>query len=420
MYRFNNNNIVTYYIKQLLHDFNLPTIPVWKSGMKSYKDAFYIHNNVVARCLNTGDWTDFTTDNFKVVYDNFNWNKEYNNLTKHLVVNNFNYDSYTHEYLGDYLRFLKDYRGIDLMPLYNCFSNREVNSLTIMDGTDEVLSNKDGSKIYMVNILPFHEYTIFIDSIEKIEIASGYYDNGLINPFEGLDDTSSSYTFPYKSTYMSASCLSFNKPIVYDKMNKENMTSSTWANITSPITYNQRKNLKMFIKIPSSTNTSSLVILEGRHTENLVYHFDENSDLKIINKINALSEDGKRVENREELTKLSLTKLQSHIQHPFADRLVEYLLGNAIKPYDEIDNNISRVQDRLVQGINAKILDYAETPTSVVVKMGNRGVDGEWNKNITNTLLGVAKVKDLLNSKYDILGYVDRDVEQVIGLEDKW
>ena len=419
MYTFNNNNIITFYIKELLKDFNLPTIPVWKPGHKVYKDAFYIHQNVVARCLNTGDWDEFTTTNFKVVYDNYHWNKAYNNLTKHLVVNNFNYDSYTHEYLGDYLRFLRDYRGIDLMCLYNCFSNREVNSISIMDGTDEIFSNKDGSKVYVVNILPFTEYTIFIDSNETIEIVSGYYDDGLINPFEGLDDTSSSYTFPYKATYMSASCLSFNNPIVYDKMSKDNMTSETWANITSPITYHQRKNLKMFIKIPSNTNTSSLVILEGRHTQNQLYHFDDNADLKLVYKINALSEDGKSVENRTELTKLSLTKLQSSIQHPFADRLVEYLLNNAIKPYDTIDNNISRVQDRLMSGVSVKVMGYSTEPVNTMIKLKNKGIDGEWNQNITNTILGVAKARDILNAKYDILGYFDKDIESSVGLEDK-
>ena len=398
---------------------NIDDLKELKPGDKVYKDAFYIHNNVVARCLNGGDWEEFTTDNFKVIYDNYHWGKAYTNLTKNLIVNNFNYDSYTHEYLGDYLRFLRDYRGVDLMSLYNCFSNREVSSISVTDGTEEIFSNKDGSKVYVIPIEPFTEYTIFVDSNEPIEILSGYYSNGLINPFEGLDDTSSSYTFPYKATYMKASCLSFNKPIVYDKMNKDNMTSEVWANIASTITYNQRKNLKMFVKVPSTTITSSLVILEGRYTQNQIYHFDENSDLKLVDKINAQSELGETVKNRTELTKLSLTKLQSFIQHPFADRLVEYLLSNAIQPFDTIDNNISRVQDKLVSGVAVKVMNYSETPVNTYVRLHHRGIDGEWNQSMTNTVLGVAKARDLLNSKYDILGYVDKDIETVLGMEDK-
>lgn len=427
MYKFNNSNLITFYIKQLLKDFNLPVCPVWKSGMKSYKGAFYIHNNIISRCLNTGDWEEFTTENFKTVYDNYSWGKYYNNLTKNLVVKNFIYDSYTHNYLGEYLRFLRDYRGVDLMSLYNCFSNQEISSLTIKDSNQELFSNKDGSKIYMINIKPFSEYTIFIDSTEKVEFVSGYYDNGLINPFEGLDDVSSSYVFPYSATYFSASNLSFNKPIIYDKMSKENMTADVWANIVSPITFNQRQNLKLFIKVPSTTNVSSLVILEGRYLDNVNLHFDENSDLKLPDIITSIpfNEEGEPLsiydvdqsENRKMISKLSLIKLQSHIQHPFSDRLIEYLTSNAIKPYDPIDNNISRVQDILTQGIKVKV-PVNDTFNDVKIKLNKRKMDGEWDKAMTNTIWGLARVKDLVNSKYDILGYVDKDIEQAIVLED--
>lgn len=175
----------------------------------------------------------------------------------------------------------------------------------------------------------------------------------------------------------------------------------------------------MFVKVPSTTITSSLVILEGRYTQNQIYHFDENSDLKLVDKINAQSELGETVKNRTELTKLSLTKLQSFIQHPFADRLVEYLLSNAIQPFDTIDNNISRVQDKLVSGVAVKVMNYSETPVNTYVRLHHRGIDGEWNQSMTNTVLGVAKARDLLNSKYDILGYVDKDIETVLGMEDK-
>ena len=71
MYKFNNTDLVTFYIKQLLKDFNLPVFPVWKPGYKVYKDAFYLHKNVIARCLNGGDWEEFTEENFKVIFDNY-------------------------------------------------------------------------------------------------------------------------------------------------------------------------------------------------------------------------------------------------------------------------------------------------------------------------------------------------------------
>lgn len=112
------------------------------------------------------------TKNFK----HYLYNKPDLNDTKTLKITNNIYDSYTHEYFGDYLRFQRDYNNFDLMPLYNCFSNRvcgkyEKNlSIEYMEGTTKksidikLSANDKSSKIYMLPVKLFKEYTIAIES----------------------------------------------------------------------------------------------------------------------------------------------------------------------------------------------------------------------------------------------------------------
>lgn len=58
-------------------------------------------------------------------------------FTKTLEIRNNRYDSYTHYYLGEYLRFLRDYNQLDLMSLYNCFGNERVDNLRVPDRTSD-------------------------------------------------------------------------------------------------------------------------------------------------------------------------------------------------------------------------------------------------------------------------------------------
>lgn len=99
MFNFESQHILTGYIKQLLASFNLPKYINEEEGYIITKDY------------------------------NYYYNKPVKNYTKNLQVQNNIYNSYTHEYLGDYLRFQRDYNHLDLMPLYNCFSNKLVSNL---------------------------------------------------------------------------------------------------------------------------------------------------------------------------------------------------------------------------------------------------------------------------------------------------
>jgi hypothetical protein len=105
------------------------------------------------------------------------------NYTKNLQIQNTIYDSYTHEYLGDYLRFQRDFANINLMPLYNCFSNRACPNLDLSfqvgtpGNTYNVKFKTDQSfetalyKYYMVPVKFFKNYTIAIDSESSVEVC---------------------------------------------------------------------------------------------------------------------------------------------------------------------------------------------------------------------------------------------------------
>lgn len=424
--------------------------------MKVYKDAFYINNQVLARALEDGYFDTFDYDHFKVVRDDYKFGRPLNNFTKNLKINNLIYDSYTHEYLGEYLRFLRDYKGMDLMPMYNCFSNREITSLKIEDTLgNEIFSTDTSSRVYMIKVDPFKEYTIYTNN--GLEVVTGYYDNGIIDIFKDVSTIEASIKFPFEKTYQNFGFISFDKPLVYRKLNKEHI-EKYWTGFINNTAYNQRKNLHLFIKVPAAEPSSSIVILEGDYSNYNIKNFDgqnvklldhiiskdykerRTSDLPtnptgVYTKPVREGEDGLKVEqvlygevidgnlsidssikaflpisnyefdqgfDREYYTKLWLTKMNTGINYPFSPRLLEYLTGYAITPIDEIDNNILRVQNKLLRD----------------GRLYNKKLSGVWTKDLRNVVYGVARTSGVLDSKYDVFGYVDKDLEKEIVLED--
>lgn len=165
MLKFENNHIITGYIKQLLNSFNLPKCRVYTPNKPvlasthfklltaettperlaelniSYTNTpasfIYLKDGRFAKYVNNA-WepVDFTGSDSADIYM---YGSYIPNVTKNLRIKNNRYDSYTHEYLGDYLRFYRDYHGIDLMPLYNCFSNRVCSNLNLKFGRLEAV-----------------------------------------------------------------------------------------------------------------------------------------------------------------------------------------------------------------------------------------------------------------------------------------
>ena len=333
------------------------------------------------------------------------YNLKIRNYKKKIKIQNNVYDSYTHEYLGDYLRFQRDYRNINLMPLYNCFSNTLCPRLNIsfdvvedvIDSTTNKVTKKGyvakfdtretGYKIYMIPIKLFQKYTIAIDCFTDVEVCCGFY---------GKYQYGSAYDTIAEDTYRCFNSMLFNKPVLYDPA----AGLKKYLDPRHPLEITQHEtDLKLFIKLPIS-NKSSIVILEGDYTEytpsTIIKHSPTNDDnFIVVNNHTQVNFDGDLDENIKHLvTPLQLLAQNTGISYPFADRLIEYLVGNAVTPVDDISDNIKRAK----KVINAK--------TNAL-----RDDEGVWEEIMQLILYNYASNNFNVRINHDILGYVDKDTE---------
>lgn len=263
MFKYNSDHIFTGQIKQILNTFNLPSYKVYTKKHAIYYndtgkehpsiiDGLYIKNGKVVR-YKDGTWSK--------ELGIYGYNKKVVNITKNLKIANNIYDTYTHEYLGDFLRFQRDYLGIDLMPLYNCFGKRvcshidiPINKLVkqekdkngnlvdIFERQRHIFWSKDPDyTIYAVPIKFFQKYTIAIDCSCGVEMCCGFYNDYLdvlpenyeeLNYYKAWNLDQTSYETKLlprldlsqlvsDNTYKKYSELRFNAPFVWNGLTEE-------------------------------------------------------------------------------------------------------------------------------------------------------------------------------------------------------
>lgn len=543
MYKFNNENIFTGYIKQLLASFNLPKYRVYTQEQARYREEYLLQEATNKRILEglydekTGleDLIEFETDSSKIQearkrlkevileineyqpelnvietkyrdvalsyedtidsdneivfplrmryipyikdgtiqeYVNGKWHKchatlsdthnkvhkpsmlhhvqEYSygqkipNYTKTLKIQNNVYDTYTHEYLGDYLRFHRDFANINLMPLYNCFSNCVCPKLDIsftLPSGYKVEFNTDNKlyKYYMVPVKFFQDYTIAIDCEAGIEMCCCLYDHYQVKP-KNTSHKAELLNIS-KNTYQCLGDAQFRKPQLYSMI--KTLNQQLVVDNDSELGQ-QEYALKLILKVPVN-NKSSIVILEGDYTaygqcsytdkqigidlasEDLSWN-NESKQMTIApealaNNATANKTEKRQVSNRtiinlgsKEAIKLLHNKLITPLQllrtntgesYPFADRLIEYLIGNAVTLNEEIKDNVVR----------AKTVIEKNCPSSIHTFVPS---DGIWEPIMSCLLYKyVNEKKDTTDINHDILGYVDKDVEAVYSHTDR-
>lgn len=380
----------------------------------------YIKDNTIQYFIN-GRWVpthaSFSLEHFEKVHNSQNkvhempyvYNVKYLNYTKNFIIKDNIYDTYTHEYLGDYLRFLRDYNNINLMPLYNCFSNRTCTVLdvdiTVSDQYKAEFNTLDSKyKIYLIPIKLFKDYTLAIQSDYAIEGFIGSYDHYLN---DGTIDGSKEklLTQLIKNTYFCFNSTQFNQPQLITKLTEftKKLTTEELARFAK-----YEDSLKLFIKVPIN-NKSAITVLEGdytNYTKSTLFSYEyenPNSDKplnRIVRKTNFsvinFEGDHEKISNKL-ITPLQLLQTNHGISYPFADRLIEYLVGNTITHLDSNDDNLIRTNIACFFGANAGI-----QPTPFWNSTANLVFYNFINKNSkTNTW----------EINHDILGYVDKDVE---------
>lgn len=396
MQKFNTNTIVSSYIKELLKDFNLPRVRVWRDEEPHIDGCVYLKNLEFVKYEN----------NTLTKVEDYIYNRKYLNVTHNLINSSLLYDSNTHEYLGEYLRFMRDYKHLDLMSMYNCVTSdfpKNMN-LTVDSKYLQVemnTSDKDYT-IYMANVSAFHDYTIAIDCSEKIEIFAGYYNNGL---YQVTNTSTNRAEVFYQSTYESHSSNRHQHPFVYSKLNNSSLFTKERLD--------HNYNLYLFIKVPS-TCTSSIVVLEGNYLDNCNYVPSDNSIFRTLLVPSKTTSDSSSsyvdlkpsYELGEYISRPQLLSMSSSTTYPFADRLVEYLVDNTITELETIRDNVVRVQKTYVSNKFKETYGYS---------LDNIEHYGVWNEKLRQLTYRLAMSTNKLNSKFDIIGYVDKDIEPYIG-----
>lgn len=316
MFSFNNNHIFTGYLKQLLSSTYIPNCKVYK---KEYAEYCAKNGKEDPRILESFDTQGVYRGASRITYlknkelltyfwgdpKNPDSNKPYwkrgtklqyiensfiPGLTRALKSAGDTYDTKTHEYLGEFLRFVRDYYDVNLMSMYNCFSNRIINNIFLkIDPQTELLAGNSPCPkiefssydprycIYAVPVKLFENYTIAIDCAQSIELFCGFYGTVLDLSDKKGDNRSLELI---KATYRKYNHTRFRQPFLYDALDakywtagdavatvhRKNQTAEKKFLKSSEVTRwdiaNREHDLKLFIKVPS-TCSSSITILEG-------------------------------------------------------------------------------------------------------------------------------------------------------------
>ena len=379
MQKFFRDTLQSKLIKSLVYRTPLPTFQFVHDGEFIIKDSHYIYNSSVIVCTATGIIGEGA--NFDYVGE-YTWGNTYSKYTSRYLSTDSFYDINTHYKLGEYLRGYSESHRINLMPFYNCFGNDFTYGLRVQEG--QVINTKSvAMKCALIPMKLNKTYTIGLDSTSGVYIAPVFFNAGAMITFGEGEEAKDLTQSICKKQYNSISFLpssSFNKPFTY-KLNLSIMSETDLRMFKSYEQY-----LYMIVQVPS-TNDSTIVVLEGDYT---------NSGNTNIFSVEGIEQLPYYQLDQLMLSKLTLLQMNTKEQIPYSPRLIEYLLQNVITSNDDFWKDIYQVQQKLnFPQVYSKMKGVWESETRYAL----------YNK----------QLKARRTKKFDINGYVDKDVEQMLN-----
>ena len=357
-----------------------------------YKDNYYIKGN---RIFNVEEKDGNLVLGNNV--DNHIFNKEYLNITKNFNFESLYYDLPTHIYLGEYLRFIRDFKGVDLMPLYNCSIDKILNyPITLIDGNNnKIVWDSSKFDIYVVPIKFNQKYTIGV-TYDKVEVCAALYDYDNFTLLTNEEDTK----LLYDASHTILRNCDLSHPSIYDKL--ESFYSKDTAYL-----FQKESLLKLLIKVPKGYR-GEVVVLEGDYLKGCQINISTQTiptNYVFSNSYNASNI--KELSNNHIIPQL--LSGENNDKYVLSDRLIEYLTGNVIcplsNPYD-----IEKLQNwMLYNGDQLLEKGYISKKLMPIYK-------GIWSNDMSRFLFELINVIDgnYTRIPYDTLGYLDKDLEKKI------
>ena len=407
MQEFFKTTLISKFIKYILMVTPLPNVSFLNDYDMMVENNLYIYHGKIYRCTRTGIFNGshivtkdylycsesvYCGSNLKCtdkltayggkrlaqyeVVDTYFEGKDIPGITEYFHSTRTYYDEETHIKLGDYLRLLKSMYGLDLMSLYNCYCNYYVYNVDISKGK-LYDSNNLQYKTTLVPIKFNKTYTIALDCSSTFFMKPVIYDGKLIKTLDKKN-------FVYDNTYtniIKTSGTSSRLPIKIDVSNVD------------PYAQSLERYLYLAIQLPID-NKSSIVVLEGSYNN---YYNKVQYDSRMFEN-STEGEINKTFLSRPSLLNLyKNSKFNTNLTIPFSDRLIEYLVGHTIDVREDLSENILML---------TKKLGYTY------------GYEGSWSQQLRSKIfesyMSLQKTKQDVLDFDDILGYVDKDVEEAL------